>query len=471
MPSFVIQRSTSSKSRALKQGNIVVGAEEANYGPTSTTGYYAGIDPPDGGFTLIRTVDNYPYFNTFDNDSDLIDFYNEITPVSTLSDVFIAVANNDEHLLVSSDPVDTDIEPYQEALNLSSNHTPQGKRHRLKGRRSNNKTQHGYEWVCMLGYTVDYVAIYPGTVINEINPSTGDLTLKVSSTSAPQTGTIPMTAGRIYTSNKPVHYLDRAEGAAVCPLSYKGRLFGFYYSRYNPQTIYIFATEDNTNVKFWRGSIGGTLIQEYNLNANTLQSFSGNYAGDYYHFQSNKPVCITSNASGDKIILPQASTNYSYRRYNEYERCIDGGAPSLNGSYVIKDDVPCWAISIADGSGGEAESSMPLDYLTDTYAFGSGELRSYFIVSPYTNTITVSYYSGGTWVEYDSHIENGTLSSPSVHAEGAQNGGTALVSGLGTVPWKFEGTNPFYIVINDGSADEEALFGWNRNEKVLSIVY
>lgn len=468
---YAIKRSTSTQNNTIKSGRLVVGVEEIEY----DSSYVNGVSPPDNGFIFILEGPP-PLFHSFSNESDLISYYDrEYTSVSTLDDVLTAIANNDAHLLVAAEtPTTIDAEPAQKGRNLTNNPASEGKLVRGKGKKSNNKTQHGFEWVCMVTSTVNYCAIYPGTVISEINPSTGVLTTKVSSTSNPQVGNIGMTAGRIYTSNKPVHYLDQGSGEVVFPLSYRGTLFGFYYSRYSNQTVYIYATEDNTNVKFWKSKIAGNgeVIQEYNLNEGDLQTFNGNYEDEYYHFQSNKPVCITARgSSGDRSILPQASSNYSYRRYNEYERTIAGTGPSTNGTYVIKDDVPCWAISIADGSGGEAESSIPLDYLTDTYAFGAGSLRSYFIVSPYTNTITVSYYSGGTWVEYDSHTENGTLSSPSVHSEGSQNGGTDLVSGLGTVPWKFEGTNPFYIVVNDGSSDEEALFGWNRNEKILTFSF
>ena len=171
------------------------------------------------------------------------------------------------------------------------------------------------------------------------------------------------------------------------------------------------------------------------------------------------------------MILPQASTGYSYRRYNEYERTLDGTGPSLNGTYVIQDPEGAWAISIADGNGGDCESSVPLEYLTDTYCFGAGPLRSYFIVAPYNSTnITCSYWDSSTsqWVEYGTHTLNGSLEDPAIHSEGSQNGSNNLVDST-TRPWKWEGNNPYYIVINDGSADEEALFGWNKDEGILSI--
>ena len=44
--------------RAKRRGNLAVGIGEENYGPSSTTGYYNGITPPDGGFVVYATGSN-----------------------------------------------------------------------------------------------------------------------------------------------------------------------------------------------------------------------------------------------------------------------------------------------------------------------------------------------------------------------------------------------------------------------------
>ena len=224
---------------------------------------------------------------------------------------------------------------------------------------------------------------YPGTKIYEIR-NDGSYNLLVSSTNSPTVGTINVGQGGKYVGTKPVHFMDQAAQHIIVPLSYKGNNWGFYYNRYNPQTVYVYGTEDSTNVKFWKDSVGGgEIIQDFTVNEGDIYTFSGNYANSYYHLVADKPIVASSAGSGDRMILPQASTGYSYRRYNEYERTLDGTGPSLNGTYVIQDPEGAWAISIADGNGGDCESSVPLEYLTDTYCFGAGPLRSYFIVAPY----------------------------------------------------------------------------------------
>ena len=482
MSSYVVQPSLSTKSNSLKQGNLVFGYQEVNYGPTSSTGFYNGYDPPFEGFTLILHDGTFPYFHTFNNETELIDYYNlNFSSVSTLDDVISDVVGDSTQALIAGLNVSSSISMgnNQLAVNLSANPSPppQNEFLGLQGPNSDLKPQNCLFWACMASATVDYVAIYPGTIIWEIGTD-GNITTKLSSTSSPTRGTLSLTAGKTYESNKPVHFGDQGNQYTVASIAYKGNILAGYGNRGWPATYRIYCLEDNTNIEVFTYAISGPnsqlLYSSTNLSRGTIESYSisDTYDDVWIWIKSDKKIVGTTSHSGnDRFILPPVSTNYIYRRYDEYEKTIYGNTPSFVGSYVIQDDDGAAAISIADGSGGDAEAGMPLDFLTDTYAFGSGELDSYFIVSPYTNTITVSYYSGGSWTEYASHTENGTLTSPSVHSEGGQGGGTPLVPDLGAVPWKFEGTNPFYIVVNDGSSDEEALIGWNRAAPIYGIAY
>ena len=63
MASYVTQHSTSTKDNSLKKGNLVFGNEEVEYGPTSTTGFYNGYEPPFEGFTFITTNGSIPIFS------------------------------------------------------------------------------------------------------------------------------------------------------------------------------------------------------------------------------------------------------------------------------------------------------------------------------------------------------------------------------------------------------------------------
>ena len=489
MASYVTQHSTSTKDNSLKKGNLVFGNEEVEYGPTSTTGFYNGYEPPFEGFTFITTNGSIPIFSIFSNETDLINYYkNYVSNVSTLDNVLSSISTNDNQCLIAGLNVSSSIAmgTNQEAINLTSSPSAQGEFMGLQGPNSNLAPQNCLFWKSMISTTVDYVAIYPGTVISQTRAdgSSTTITTKVSSTSTPVRGTISIESDKMYSSNKPVHFGDQGNNNyTIAPISYRGNILAGYGNRSWPATYYIYCHEDNTDIEVFAYSIltsnpsgpdGVLLYSSSNLSQGTIESYSisDTYDNVWIWVKSNNKISGTVQHGGnDKYILPPVSTNYIYRRSDKNEETIYGGNPSFVGTYVIQDDNGAAAVSIADGAGGNAEAGMPLEFLTDTYAFGSGDLESYFIVSPYTNTVTVSYYSNSVWTQYDSHVENGTLTSPSIHSEGNQAGGTPLVPDLGAVPWKFEGTNPFYIVTNDGSADEEALIGWNRAEPIYAISY
>ena len=166
--------------------------------------------------------------------------------------------------------------------------------------------------------------------------------------------------------------------------------------------------------------------------------------------------------SGDKSIGALAG-EYNYRRRNAYEATSENTSPSTQTNNLVHDTTyNSWALSIADGSGGDNEVSMPLDMLTKNYTFGE-RLNSYYIVSPYANNdIIISSWNGGSWEIFSTHTVNGTITAPATAESGSQSGGGGNFNSNRL--WKFEGDDPFYIVVNDHGRDEEMLLGWNTGE-------
>jgi hypothetical protein len=69
----VIKYSASTQTNALKSGNFWVGIGDADKGPTGTTGYWNGINPPVGGYTFyLNKAANGPSVYTAANSSQLI---------------------------------------------------------------------------------------------------------------------------------------------------------------------------------------------------------------------------------------------------------------------------------------------------------------------------------------------------------------------------------------------------------------
>jgi hypothetical protein len=74
-----IKYSTGTETLALKKGNFYIGTGAVGKGPTSETGYYNGITPPSGGYTIyLNKASGGPSIYTASNDAQLISLTNSI---------------------------------------------------------------------------------------------------------------------------------------------------------------------------------------------------------------------------------------------------------------------------------------------------------------------------------------------------------------------------------------------------------
>ena len=78
-----IKYNVSAETLALKKGNFWIGTGDVSKGPTSSTGYYNGITPPSGGYTIyLNKANNGPSIYTVTNDAQLINLTNSIAGTS-----------------------------------------------------------------------------------------------------------------------------------------------------------------------------------------------------------------------------------------------------------------------------------------------------------------------------------------------------------------------------------------------------
>jgi hypothetical protein len=78
-----IKYNTSAETLALKKGNFYIGTGDVGKGPTSSTGYYNGVTPPSGGFTIyLNKASDGPAIYTASNEAQLTALTNTIS-VST----------------------------------------------------------------------------------------------------------------------------------------------------------------------------------------------------------------------------------------------------------------------------------------------------------------------------------------------------------------------------------------------------
>jgi hypothetical protein len=101
-----IKYSTDAQSLALKKGNFYIGIGDVGKGPTSTTGYYKGISPPIGGYTIYLNKDtNGPAIYTVLNDTQLIDLTNKIagTSYTTVNECFNYYTGQSDKIVINMD--------------------------------------------------------------------------------------------------------------------------------------------------------------------------------------------------------------------------------------------------------------------------------------------------------------------------------------------------------------------------------
>ena len=79
----VVKYNTSAESLSLRKGNFYLGVGDVGKGPTSSTGFYNGINPPSGGYTIyLNKASGGPSIYTASNDAGLISLTNQIAGTS-----------------------------------------------------------------------------------------------------------------------------------------------------------------------------------------------------------------------------------------------------------------------------------------------------------------------------------------------------------------------------------------------------
>lgn len=101
-----IKYSTGSESLALKTGDFYIATGDVAKGPTSTTGYYNGITPPVGGYTIyLNKATGGPSIYVANNDSELINLTNKIagTTYTTANECLVYFAGQNDKMVLNRD--------------------------------------------------------------------------------------------------------------------------------------------------------------------------------------------------------------------------------------------------------------------------------------------------------------------------------------------------------------------------------
>ena len=76
-----IKYSATAAPNTLRSGNVLIGMNDVEYGPTSATNFWNGIDPPNGGYCIYNPASNGSNVNIYRpaNNAELVKIINEIS--------------------------------------------------------------------------------------------------------------------------------------------------------------------------------------------------------------------------------------------------------------------------------------------------------------------------------------------------------------------------------------------------------
>ena len=121
-----IKYNESAQTLALKKGNFWIGTGDVGKGPTSSTGYYNGITPPSGGYTIYLTkASGGPSIYTVTSDAQLITLTNQIagTSYTTANQCLNYFATQTDKMVLNNNlptVVTDNLSMYLDANNVSS---------------------------------------------------------------------------------------------------------------------------------------------------------------------------------------------------------------------------------------------------------------------------------------------------------------------------------------------------------------
>ena len=101
-----IKYNTLTESLALKKGNFWIGTNDVGKGTTDSTGFYDGITPPTGGYTIyLNKASGGPQIHTAANDAGLISLTNIIAGASytTANECFNYYAGQSDKMVFNRD--------------------------------------------------------------------------------------------------------------------------------------------------------------------------------------------------------------------------------------------------------------------------------------------------------------------------------------------------------------------------------
>ena len=99
-----IKYSQQKQDRAIKKGDLLLGVNNKDYGPSEVTGFYAGIDPPVSGYTIYYLdQDNNPRIYVVENDQELVGLIkNNFPSTGNTTDEILSWAASQGNIMINN---------------------------------------------------------------------------------------------------------------------------------------------------------------------------------------------------------------------------------------------------------------------------------------------------------------------------------------------------------------------------------
>jgi len=318
-------------------------------------------------------------------------------------------------------------------------------------------------WVAMVSDTITYGTAENNTRIY-VN---GELRVTAAT---PGNGTFSVSAGDIITTNnKPIGLVASASQQGIVPFSLAGTMHGFFSSRNQPHTIYVYAPFAPATVEYYDDGYkdSDTPNSTVTVQLGEIKTITASTEGHHRIYSSN-PVIIskTGTSTNDNDIIPPASREIlGASTINGVSAMDSSSSYTHSGGYYYSEDGLLYATSIGDGSGNEMDNSLPWKATGDTYIIPH-TMGGYAIIALEPTNVSVWYWNSTSWVLNATHdlTAASRLNPVKISIGNQASGGTGAVA---YAPVLVTGERPFYFRTNDMDDDEYAALGYRAKERTF----
>ena len=283
----------------------------------------------------------------------------------------------------------------------------------------------------------------------------------------------------IISANKPISVSQNQPRQYASPISFGGEVLCSFATRYYPQDFLLYSPYSKVDYEVYASvtspvDVSGTPVATGTIDykSGVTVSVAGSGTNYYVIKATGHIVGMKRGTGGDNMLLPPIGQEVisnaqatSVVKINDGTNSSTTTSTNNGGGYYYREnrgdrDLGIGAFGTADGSGGDAEFGIPLEFLSDYYIYNETTITNFRLVSYKSNQIQVLDKNGNRLYQFD-HT-NATKELLRFQEEGTASGGGPDLSTNG--PFRFIGTSPFHLVCQSTQDLECVLLGALQDE-------